>query len=791
MLEARDPTQSPWLKRWLFTTNHKDVGILYFVTAFYFGFLAGILAFLMRTQLAFPLETFLQPAQYNQTVSMHGLLMVLWFLSPLGIAFANYFIPLQIGAKDLAFPRLNAFSYWLYLFGGLTAFIGFFVPGGSAAAGWTNYAPLTSLEFSPGMGETLAAAGLMILVASVTMGTINILVTIISYRAPGLTWRRLPMFTWFTFFTMLQFLWAFPSLLAGLVMLESDRLLGTFFFTSAAGGSILWDHVWWFFGHPEVYIVMLPAFGVVAEVLATFTGKFTLYARKPLIAAVGIIVLLSYMVYGHHMFLTGINLTEREIFTINTETISVPFGVVMLSFVGTLYKSSIRFTTPMLFALGSIFVFVIGGLSGVFNSSLALDIALRGTYFVVAHFHYVMVGASEFGLFAAIYYWLPKMTGRMYNETLGKVHFILSFVGFNMTFFPMFYLEDMPRRVFTYTADTGWGLANFISTFGAYVFIPAQLLLIVNIIQTLRNGPKAPENPWGATTLEWTSPSSPSLTGLGNGISRDTPESTGPYSGPHEHRHLSSRPITISLGMALSAAGMGFAIGFSAYAGFPVLVLGILICVWGLVGWARDDMHGKFTMPEEVDRENWPFAQVPKVKLAMWGFLGSEAVLFGVLLGSYSFIRFSLPNWPPPGSIHNILIGSINTVILLTSSLTSYLALQSAKADDRKGLSRWLGLTLLLGTVFIIIKGSEWYDLLTTPPGFTPASGLPGGAFFVTTGIHAAHVIAGLLVITYLIGKVRKGGFGGSNYGTVENFGLYWSFVDAVWVLIFPLFYLV
>ena len=360
------------------------------MTSFYFAFLAGILAFLMRTQLAVPSETFLQPPQYNEAVTMHGLIMVLWFLSPLGIAFANYFVPLQIGAADVAFARLNATSYWMYVFSGITAFVSFFVPGGSPASGWTNYSPLTSLQFSPGSGETLGAAALIVLAASNTVGTVNILVTILWHRAAGVSFVKLPMFTMFTFWTMLQFLWAFPSLIAGLIMLEADRLLGTSFFTSTAGGSILWDHVWWFFGHPEVYIVLLPAFGIVAGIIATFSGR-PVYARKPLFAAVGIVVLLSYMVYGHHMFLTGISLTEREVFTINTETISVPFGILMLSFIGTMYRGAIRLTTPMLFALGSVVIFVIGGLSGVFNSSLALDIALRGTYFVVAHFHYVMV----------------------------------------------------------------------------------------------------------------------------------------------------------------------------------------------------------------------------------------------------------------------------------------------------------------------------------------------------------------------------------------------------------------
>ncbi len=772
-----------WLKRWLFTTNHKEVGILYLVTSFYFAFLAGILAFLMRTQLAFPSETFLQPPQYNEAVTMHGLIMVLWFLSPLGIAFANYFVPLQIGAADVAFARLNATSYWMYVFSGITAFASFFVPGGSPASGWTNYSPLTSLQFSPGSGETLGAAALIVLAASNTVGTVNILVTILWHRARGVSFVKLPMFTMFTFWTMLQFLWAFPSLIAGLIMLEADRLLGTSFFTSSAGGSILWAHVWWFFGHPEVYIVLLPAFGIVAGIIATFSGR-PVYARKPLFAAVGIVVLLSYMVYGHHMFLTGISLTEREVFTINTEMISIPFGVLMLSFIGTMYKGAVKLTTPMLFALGSVVIFVIGGLSGVFNSSLALDIALRGTYFVVAHFHYVMVGASEFGLFAGIYYWLPKMTGRMYNETLGKTHFILSFVGFNLIFFPMFFLEDMPRRIVTYVASTGWGPANFVATVGAFIFIPSQLLLVYNMGMTLR-GPRAPMNPWNSTDREWVSgtsmphPVGASSHGIGNGLGNGVSHAMSEPA--HEASPLSTRPIILCLGFAVSMAGLAF--------GLPVIIIGLVILAGGVFGWAWDDYRGRFRLPEEEEGERWPFSKVPKDKLAMWTFLGSEAVLFGVHLGSYAFIRVNFPYWPTPGVLHDINFGTIDTLIVITSSLTAYLGLQSIKAGNRRGLIGWLGATLLLGIISLGVKGTEWYGLITNLVPGSPI-GLPVSSYLVTTGIHGAHVLAGLLIMIYLMKRAATGGFSAEHYGSVENFNLYWSFVNCVWLVVFPLFYL-
>jgi len=784
-----------WIKRWLYTTDHKDVGILYFVTSFYFGFLAALLALFMRTQLAVPNNKFLGAAEYNQAVTMHGLLMVFWFLSPLGIAFANYFIPPQIGAKDLAFPRLNALSYWLYAFGGLVTFIGFFSPGGAANAGWTNYSPLTSIQFSPNAGETLAAAGLIIVSASVTVGTINILTTILFHRAPGMTFMKMPMFTWFIFFTMLQMLWSFPSLLAGLIMLESDRLLGTMFFTSVAGGSILWDNVFWFFGHPEVYVVLLPAIGAVMEIFQVFSNR-ALYAKKVAVGAGFAIVAISFMIYGHHMFLTGINVTEQEVFTINTETVSIPFGALMVIFIATMYRSAVKLATPMLFGLGSLAIFVIGGLTGVFNSSLALDIAQRGTFFVVGHFHYVMVGASLFGLFGATYYWWPKMTGKMLSESLGKLHFTVSIIGFNLIFFPMFFLMDMPRRIVTYTADTGWGPLNLLASIGAYIFIFGHIIFLTNLLRSFARGPPAGPNPWNGTTLEWTSwkGGGPSPIGVAaSSIGRPllSSLSADPHSvrSSHEtvgseigHQHWSSRPIELSLGLAVALAGLGF--------GFPIFVLGLVILAWALVGWVSDDLHDKFMVPDEPPGNRWPFQTTTKLKLGMWAFISSEFTFFGVLLGSYAFVRYNFSYWPPPGSIHNIPIAGANTIILLTSGLTMLLAVQSIKAGAIKHVRALLGSTLLLGSVFMIIKGSEWYDLLTGSPPFTPQTGLPGSTFFVITGIHGAHVIAGLVALVYLLVRTRNGWTPGKR-ATVEHFGLYWAFVDMVWVFVFPLLYLI
>jgi cytochrome c oxidase subunit I+III len=356
-----------WLARWLYTTNHKDVGILYIVGSMYFGFIGAILILLVRVQLAIPLcgagvttmcwpsstQTFLSASAFNQAVTLHGLIMILWFLSPLAIGMANYFLPLQIGASDLALPRVNALGYWLWLFGGITATLGFFMPGGNTAGGWTAYAPLSSSGFSPGPGPTLAFAGLIMLATSITVGSVNILLTVAVHRGPGMTWRKIPMFSWFMLFTIIAMLFSFPSLLAALVLLISDRVLGTMFYSASAGGPILWDDLFWFFGHPEVYVVLLPAFGLIAEIFPVFTGRPLAEKNIILVCTGAIVIPLSYMVWSHHMFLTGVTLSEDQAFSVATILISLPFDVIILAFIKTLSNSSIRLTVPMLFCIGS------------------------------------------------------------------------------------------------------------------------------------------------------------------------------------------------------------------------------------------------------------------------------------------------------------------------------------------------------------------------------------------------------------------------------------------------------
>lgn len=779
-----EQTAEPWWRRWLFTTNHKDIGILYFVTSLYFAFISGLLAALMRVQLSTPLDTFLGPQEFNTAVTAHGLIMILWFLSPLGVAFANYIVPLQIGADDLAFPRLNALSYWLFLISGMMLVLSFFMPGGGFGGGWTTYAPLNTSTYSPGPGPNLAFMGFILLCVSITIGSVNFITTILWKRAPGMGFREIPMFTWFTFFTQVLMLMAFPSLLAALILLMSDRLLGTSFFAASSGGALLWDNLFWFFGHPEVYVVLLPAFGAILEILPTFTGR-PLAARTAILVAAGFLVVpLSVYVFAHHEFVTGIPLSLREGFTITTFAISVPFDVMVLSMIHSLVGGKIKLKTPMLFAIGAVFVFIIGGITGIFLGSFVLDINLRGTYFVVAHFHYVMAGATILGLFAATYYWLPKMTKHMYSEFWGKVHFITSFISFNILYFPMFLLYEMPRRIYTYQPSAGWGELNYIASIGGFAFIASQAFFLLNLLIAARGNIPASSNPWHAVTPEWV----PAVFAPAGMLASMSSEKES------RHTHLSQRPLTLAVGAAVTLTGLALSalqVG-STFLGIgnPFFFAGIALLIWAVVGWARDDLFGKFSVPDEERGERWPSLRFPKMKLGVWAFLASEVLVFGSLLSSYLYVRAGSASWPLPGSIHSITIGTINTVVLLSSSLTALLALRAAREGDRKGVLIWIGTTLALGAVFLLVKGFEWYDLIFTQH-FTPQSGLPGSAYFFIVGLHGGHVFAGLMAMLYILRRAYIGKITKENHQAVELFGLYWSFVDIVWIFIFPLFYLI
>ena len=778
--------------RWLTTTNHKDIGILYILTSIYFFLAAGVLGTLVRFQLARPGNTILTGNEYNEVVTMHGLFMLLWFASPLAFGLANYIVPLQIGARDLAFPRLNALSYWLYLVSGLIALISFFAPGGTASVGWTLYAPLTSDIYAPGKGLDLVGLAIILFSISVTLGTINFLVTIVKMRAPGMTWARLPMFSWTIVFTVLLMLWAFPTLIVATFFLFMDRNLGTRFFESPIGGSYLWAHLFWFFGHPEVYILLFPALGIIADVISTFSRR-QLFAKNIIVLGLSLGTALSFVVWVHHMFITGIALEIRKIQSFTTAIISVPFEMTVIAMILTLWRGRIWYTTPMLFAIGSIFNFIIGGATGVFLSSVPLDIAFRGTYWVVGHFHYIVAGVITFGLMAGLYYWFPKITGRMYNETLGKIHFAIAFASIHALYLPMFFLMDMPRRIYDYAPE--WATYNLIATVGAIIFGLSFLIPLVNFTYSLWRGPRAPDNPWGAYTMEWltTSPpprhnfeGEPMITGDGRVVFL---AANGGYHHHVEHHTLA--PFGIGLGALLFGLGLLYGPKLFTIVNLDVTLIsiaGILVIAASLLKWAWDDVHDRFAIPEPRAAEDWPLTGVDKVRSGVWVFLVGDLFLFGALIGTWLFIRTRSLVWEPGYMSHDLAIGLVNTFILFTATYFYLLGYIFLKRGNTAAFTAGMSLATALAIAFLLVKVFEWSHLIEA--GYTLGSGLQAQLYYTLTGLHGAHVLFGALATMYLVAKALKGKYTRDSHKGVVEIGLYWGMVEMIWVFLFPMFYL-
>jgi cytochrome c oxidase subunit I len=494
---------------WITTTDHKRIGVLYMATTLLFMVVAGLLAMAIRTQLARPDATVLQSHTYNAIFTLHGTAMIFLVIAPFALGLANYLIPLQIGAPDMAFPRLNATSYWMFLFGGLIVFAGAATNEGAASAGWTSYTPLSEITISTGLGQDFWIVGLaMVSVASI-MTAINFVTTTFIHRAPGMTMWRIPIFTWEMVATSLLIFMAFPSLTATLLLLFVDRRLGGHVFDPAFGGSpILYQHLFWFFGHPEVYVLILPYFGVVSEVISTFSGR-PLFGYTGMVLAAFAIAGLSMGVWAHHMFTTGA--VNNPFFSFVSFLIAVPTGIKFFNWICTMWGGAIRYTTAMLYAVGFLMNFLIGGVTGVMVASPPLDFHAQDSYFVVAHFHYTIGGGSFFALFAALYYWWPKVFGWRLDERLGKINFWLTFAGFNVTFLPMFFmgLFGMPRRVYTYADIGALPVLNAVATAGAYLMLLAAVLFVVNVVLSARKREPAGDNPWHGYTLEWATSSPP------------------------------------------------------------------------------------------------------------------------------------------------------------------------------------------------------------------------------------------------------------------------------------------
>ena len=642
----RRPTAETGWTSWLTTVDHKKIGIMYFVTALGFFVVGGLEALLIRLQLAGPNGSILNADQYNQIFTMHGLTMIFFAVMPLGAAFFNYLLPLQIGARDVAFPRLNALSYWVFLAAGIYIYSGVLLSG-LPDGGWFNYAPLSLVGPDPlgtgfnGVAEASAAEhvsrmvlysiGLQIAGIASLASSLNFIVTILNMRAPGMTLMRLPIFTWMMFITSFLILFAMPVIGVALWQLMFDVRYGTSFFNPAGGGDpILWQHMFWIFGHPEVYILILPAFGIVSEILPVFSRK-PLFGYTAMVFSGIAIAFLGWGVWAHHMFAAGLGPVANSAFGLSTMFIAVPTGVKIFNWLGTLWGGQIRLKTPLLWAVGMVAMFTIGGLSGVTHAIVPSDYQQTDTYYIVAHFHYVIFGGAIFGLFGGTYYWFPKVTGRLLNERIGKVHFWLTFIGFNLTFGPMHILGlwGMPRRIYTYADGMGWNFWNMVETIGAFVIALGTLVFIVNLFRSARNGERSGPDPWDARTVEWLTTSPPPVynfeeipvvtardefwhrkyVGEGEkppvrvpvGASADhdsdspaeaaTPDQALPAHGPghggHADIHMPSPsyyPLVASIGLPV----MGWGVLAGGVVQTVLIALGGLILLAGLFGWVLE-----------------------------------------------------------------------------------------------------------------------------------------------------------------------------------------------------------
>jgi cytochrome c oxidase subunit 1 len=510
----RRPTATKGFWSWFTTVDHKKIGILYGATAMFFLVVGGVEALLIRLQLAGPNGSVLTAAQYNTMFTMHGTTMIFLMGMPLSVALANYFVPLQIGARDVAFPRLNMFGYWVVLFGGLFMYSSFLL-GGAPNGGWFGYTPLTSTPISggalPGQGPNFWCVGIVLLGIGSTTTAINIIVTVLNMRAPGMTFMRMTPFTWSMLVTQFLTLFAMPIVTAAMIMVYLDRNYETLFFVASKGGDpILYQHLFWLFGHPEVYILILPGMGIVSEVLPVFSRK-PLFGYSVVIFSTIAIGFMSWGVWAHHMFATGLGPVAISAFGLSTMLIAIPTGVKIFNWLGTVYGGAVKLTTAMLFCLGFVAMFTLGGLSGVLHAIVPADTQQTDTYFIVAHFHYVLFGGLVFAIFGGFYYWWPKIFGRMMDERIGKWNFWTMLIGFNLTFFPMHILGlvGMPRRTYRYPSGMGWDAMNMIETVGAFVIAASVLLLLVNMIWSARRGVVAGNDPWDARALEWSIPSPP------------------------------------------------------------------------------------------------------------------------------------------------------------------------------------------------------------------------------------------------------------------------------------------
>lgn len=746
------------MRKYVFSTNHKVIAVQYLIAGLLFMAFGGAMAYMIRMQLAYPWQPIpvlgqiflretggvLAPETYTQLFTMHGGIMVFFAVTPILLgALGNYAIPLEIGAADMAFPRMNMLSFWFLVVGSALVLVSYFVPGGAAGAGWTLYPPLSSnLKVNPGWGIDLFILGLAMDAVSILMGGINFITTVMRCRAQGMKWDRLPLTTWgLVFASILNTLWL-PLVVGALVMVLGDRRLGTAFFVAGplapyeGGQVLLFQHLFWGFGHPEVYILIMPVWGMVADLLSVFSRK-PVFGYRSTVIAMSLITILSGVVWGHHMFTSGMNPLVGKAFVFLTLAVSVPTAVLFLNWLGTLWRGSIRFEAPMLFALGVVFVFAIGGLTGLFHAVQTLDVYLHDTYFVVGHFHYTLAASVLFGVFAFVYFWFPKIFGRRMNDSLGKIHFWLTFLIVDVLFFTMMYvgINGHLRRIADATAYDYLKPIEPLNVFMGYLTIAlvlAQFLFVINFFISLVIGRKTGNNPWDAAGLAWTTSSPPP--------EHNFLKMPVVYAGPHEY----------------AIAGSG---GRDYRA-------------------QNDPGQDSSIVPLWNDWITTP-------KLGMWAFLVSEIMLFTGLIGSYLVLRLGSASWPKPAEILTVPLLGLNTFILICSSLTLALGVDAAKSGKPSLVRKYVLLTAVLGLTFLCIKSFDYVHLWHK--GFTISANLFGSCYYLLTGFHALHVLSGVVLLLALWAGARKDDYVFAHAERFGSSGLYWHFIDIVWVILFAI----
>jgi cytochrome c oxidase subunit 1/cytochrome c oxidase subunit I+III len=800
---------------WLSAVNHKDIGKRYIATGFMFFALAGVAALLMRTQLAVPENTFLNANQYDQLFTIHGVTMMFLFAVPIMLGVGIYFVPLMIGARDVPFPRLNAFGYYVYLLSGAILWLSL-VLGTGPDGGWFGYTPLTESRFSPSYGMDVYQQLINGTEIAALVAATELIVVIVKFRAPGMSLNRIPVFVWAMLVTSFMVEFAMPSIVIATNLLGFDRSANTNFFNPNLGGNpLLWQHLFWFFGHPEVYIIFIPALGMVSEILATFTRRPVVGYSLLVISLVAIGVI-SFGLWVHHMFTTGLPILGLSAFTIASMVISIPSGVQIFSALATLWHGKLNLKTPLLYVLGFIVTFIIGGFSGVMVAAVPFDLQAQDTYFVVAHLHYVLIGGSVFPLLGAIYYWFPKMTGRMMNERLGRWNFWLTFIGFNITFFPMHLLGlmGMARRIYTYAPGLGWDTLNFISTVGAFILAFGVLLFVGNVWNSRLRGELAPANPWGGGTLEWATSSPPppynfenmpvaesryplwesptrldSYVFLENLERRETLGTTALDAEPEMRVYLLGDSIIPFLaGLALTLQFMSQMFHLNPVIFFTVIFL-VLAAVWNWprgrelsLEWIKSGPPGALPVSTVVEgKGKYP----PFFYGNLFLVLIETAEFIGTVV-AYFYIRSGTNNWPPGDTpVPPLLIPTLATLVLVLSAIPGYLDDQAIKKNDQLGLKIWLTVQMVMEAAFIALM---WWHLKQV--NFTWEDSAYGSLYWVLILGNVIFIGAMILESLYILVLAFRGFYSSERHWAIDVDGISSYFAIGQWVLVYATVFL-